>query len=136
MTLRLSSTKKNKPKTKITPSPIVSFRGKNIRLLRVKHARTFGQRFRGLMGVAREKHDYALVFHMENEDRVRASIHMLFMKMPIDVLFLDSRKKIVDFTTLAPWTINYTPAHAAKYVVELPANSLGVQNVVGKMVEW
>lgn len=136
MTKKINPATKNKTKLKTTMRKMVSQHGKNIHLLRVKHARTLGQRFMGLMGVSPEEHDYALVFHLNDEDRVRASIHMLFMKMPIDVLFLDAQKKIVDSTTLKPWTWNYTPTHAAKYVVELPAHTLHVPKVRGKIVEW
>lgn len=123
-----------KKKTRV--HAIVSIRGKKIHLVRVKHARTLGQRFMGLMGVSPREHDYALVFHMHEEDRVRASIHMLFMKMPIDVLFLDAQKKVVDAVLLQPWTLNYTPSRASKYVVELPAGTILPKIALGKLVQW
>ena len=110
---------------------------KNVLLLnRVKHARTFTERFLGLMMVSPSEHDYALVFHMHDENKMGASIHMLFMKMPIDVLFLDAEKKIVDYATLKPWTINYTPVRAAKYVIELPAGTLPTSSLTGLRVQW
>jgi uncharacterized membrane protein (UPF0127 family) len=88
------------------------------------------------MGVSPNKHDYALVFHMEKEGQLSASIHMLFMKMPIDVIWLNARKEIVDIQTLQPWAWNYTPAHASKYVVELPVGTLPKTIRKGMGVQW
>jgi hypothetical protein len=114
-----------------------SIHGNQLKLLRVKHARTFGQRFMGLMGVSPREHDYALVFHMNEEGKMSASIHMLFMKMPIDVLFLDSEKKVVDIVScLRPWVWNYTPKHESKFVVELPAHVLSEKIISGMRVTW
>lgn len=116
---------------------LFSIQGKKIFLHRVRHAQTFWQRFKGLMGVSPSEHDYALVFHMLHEDQLGASIHMLFMRMPLDVLWLDEKKKIVDFATLKPWVFNYTPVKPAKYVVELPAETIGKLNVRGGVtVVW
>ena len=100
-------------------------RGNTIQLVRVKHARTFGERFMGLMGVSPREHHYAVVFHMAHEGRMSASIHMLFMRMPIDVLFLNGQRGVVDVVEgLTPWVLNYTPVRPAKYVVEFPARTL------------
>lgn len=115
---------------------ILSVSGKKIRLSPVKHARTFWDRFKGLMGVSPHEHDFALVFHMHAEDRVGASIHMLFMQMPIDVLWLNEKKQVVDFATLKPWVWNYTPQKPAKYVIELPAHSFNGNVKNGMSVDW
>ncbi len=111
-------------------------KNKTIRLLHVKHARTFGERFKGLLGVSPREHDYALVFHMAEESALGASIHMLFMQMPIDVLWLNEKKEVVDFAALKPWTFNYTPAKPAKYVVELPARTLNWKIKIGMKLTW
>ncbi len=104
--------------------------------MHVKHARTFWARFRGLMGVSPREHDYALVFHMKDESALGASIHMLFMQMPIDVAWLNASNEVVDFATLKPWAFNYTPKLEAKYVVELPAHSLKGKIKIGMKVVW
>jgi uncharacterized membrane protein (UPF0127 family) len=61
-----------------------------------------------------------------------SSIHMMFMRFPIDVLWLDAGMKVVDvarnvppFNLLKPdtWRI-YRPAKDAKYVVEIAVKQL------------
>lgn len=116
---------------------IVFIRGNAIHLHCVKHARTFEERFLGLMGVEPADFNYALVFHLAQKGKMSASIHMLFMKMPIDVLFLDENKKIVDMVEcLKPWTWNYTPKKPAKYVAELPEHTLNGKIKPGMSVGW
>lgn len=48
---------------------------------------------------------------------------MMFVRFPIDAVFLDENEKVVDIATLNPWTINYTPKKPAKYVVEMKAGT-------------
>jgi len=61
-----------------------------------------------------------LVFVFEHEQRV--SLHMFFVFFPIDVLFLDHKKKIVEIKTqFKPFTF-YKSKEKAKYVVELVNN--------------
>ncbi len=99
--------------------------GKQLFLRRVQHARSFAQRFMGLMGVSPRAFDYALVFHLHEPGKLSASIHMLFMRFPIDVLFLDAQRRVVDCVeSLPPWTLNYTPSHEAAFIVELPAGTI------------
>jgi uncharacterized protein len=80
-------------------------------------ARTFFARGMGLMGRAALPEGYALVIYPES------SIHMLFMRLPIDVLFVDQAHRIISlrenlppwhpFAGVAPWR--------GRYVVEMPA---------------
>ncbi len=139
----MKKTKKSQEKNKKKyQKKIVSFlakaEGKTIRLLRAKHAKTFYQRFRGLMWVKPGEFDYALVFHLNNKGKHNASIHMLFMNMPIDVLFLDEDKKIVDLVeNLQPWIIHYAPKKEAKYIVEMPEGSIKkYRPKLGEKIEW
>ncbi len=47
-------------------------------------------------------------------------LHMLFVFYPIDVLFLNKNKEIVEIkTNLKPFAF-YTPKNKAKYIVEMP----------------
>lgn len=88
---------------------------------RVKVARTFLEKFSGLMGKKETEVDYALLFEWEEEKRMERSIHMLFMKFPIQAVFLNRNKQVVDVATLTPWMGNYTPKKKCQYVAELPA---------------
>lgn len=100
----------------------------------VRLANTTASRGKGLMFERPENFDYALVFLLPSESRIGASVHMLFVFFPIDIVFLDAGKKVVDKATLRPWTLNYTPKAAAKYFVEMPAGraaTVSIGNVIG-----
>jgi hypothetical protein len=73
---------------------------------------------RGLMFTRRA--DYALVFAFDSEKRRERTLTMMFVFYPIDVLFLDSRMRVVDIKErFMPFT-NYTPKKPCRYVIELP----------------
>jgi uncharacterized protein len=65
----------------------------------------------------------ALVFAF-NTERIVA-LHMLFVFFPIDVLFLDKGKKVVDMKKGFKPFGYYSPKAKAMYVVELPTGMLG-----------
>ena len=52
------------------------------------------------------------------------SIHMFFMRFPIDVLFIDKKNVVVySIENIKPWTISRVVWNA-KYVVELPVGTI------------
>jgi uncharacterized membrane protein (UPF0127 family) len=77
---------------------------------------------RGLGLMFRKKlADKGLVF-IFNSERKR-SLHNLFVFWPIDVLFLDSQKKVVEVKhNFKPFRF-YFPKKKAQYVIELPSGS-------------
>jgi uncharacterized membrane protein (UPF0127 family) len=71
------------------------------------------QKARGLMFSKRKN----LIFIFSKEKRI--SLHMFFVFFPIDVLFLDKNKRIIEIKKkFRPFTF-YTSKNKAKYVVEL-----------------
>lgn len=102
----------------------------------VKIADCFSKRLRGLMFASQKKFNYALVFPLESESRMNASIHMLFVFFPIDVLWLDRNKKVVDKReALRPFVLSAVPKKAAKFIVELPAGK-AKGTCVGHELAW
>jgi uncharacterized membrane protein (UPF0127 family) len=104
-----------------------------------KAARSFFSRLRGLM--FSKPADLVLVSPKENIEH--SSIHMLFMRYPIDVLWLDSGMKVVDVARRVPpfqlfkpgtWRV-YKPAKDAKYVVEIAVKKLP-SVAVGDVIEF
>lgn len=88
---------------------------------RVMIARGFWGRFRGLMGRRPDAlpHGSALVIDP------CSSIHMFFMRFPIDVLYLDQENRVVRAQKdLRPWRIGPLYTRGACYVVELPAGTI------------
>jgi uncharacterized membrane protein (UPF0127 family) len=81
-------------------------------------AGTFSKRIKGLLGEKDFKKGQALMITPCN------SIHTLFMRFPIDVLFVDSDNRIVKLIShMLPFRISgiYFQAH---FVIELPAGTL------------
>jgi len=75
---------------------------------------TFFERLLGLMFRASIGKDEALIFHNVN------SIHMLFMRFSIDVLYLDRANKVLKVKhSLKPWRMS--SCIRAKATIELPA---------------
>ncbi|WP_456423965.1 DUF192 domain-containing protein [Thermococcus sp.] len=101
---------------------------------RVELADSFFKRFRGLMLV--RDVNYALVFVLPVETRVNASIHMLFMLSDIDVIWLDSERRVVDFKTARKWHF-YTPKNPSKYIIEGPVGLIRALEVEeGDVISW
>ncbi|BAD85309.1 hypothetical protein, conserved, DUF192 family [Thermococcus kodakarensis KOD1] len=101
---------------------------------KVKLADTFLKRFRGLMLVKNVNH--ALVFVLPAETRANASIHMFFMLSDIDVIWLDSSRRVVDFKTAKKWRL-YTPKKAAQYIIEGPVGLIRTLEVEeGDLISW
>ena len=114
--------------------PLINKTKKRIIIGEVKIAKTHAQRMRGLM--FRAKPNYALILCMPKESRIGSAIHMMFVFYPLDVLFLDSKKQVVDKVLgLKPFALNYVPKRAAKYVVELP-EGLGKKAGIGDLLQW
>ncbi|MDD3083422.1 MAG: DUF192 domain-containing protein [Candidatus ainarchaeum sp.] len=103
--------------------------------IKVRFANTSWQRLKGLMFEDTKKFDYALIFDFPKESIIGCSIHMIFVFFPIDVLFLNKEKKVVDKITLLPFTPNYTPKKPAKYVIEMP-NEKAKKIKIGDKISW
>lgn len=89
---------------------------------RAKRAVSFADRFVGLMGRRALPMGEALLIEPCN------SIHTFFMRIPIDVLFLDAAGRVVKrFDALPPWRAT-RPYFAAASVLELPAGTLGASD--------
>jgi hypothetical protein len=100
-----------------------------------KVANSFLKRFKGLM--FSKKPDYALIFELKKEGKLNASIHMLFVFFPIDVVYLNSEKKVVDIKlNLKPFALNYTPKKKAKYFIEFPAGIIEKKISLNEELEW
>ncbi|WP_247007497.1 DUF192 domain-containing protein [Halorientalis litorea] len=76
------------------------------------------QKVVGLMGRSSLPEDYALVFPFD--DASRRVIHTLFVRTPIDVVWLDG-DRVVHVKTLSPWT--GLGMASADTVVEFPAGT-------------
>jgi uncharacterized membrane protein (UPF0127 family) len=60
----------------------------------------------------------ALLFVNPRETITDAAIHMLFVGMPLGVIWLDSEGRVVDTVLAQSWRVSYMPQQPAKYVLE------------------
>lgn len=84
----------------------------------VDTADTWGSKIRGLMFRQSIPPNYALVFPFDTVGR--RSVHMLFVRFPLDVLWLRD-ERVQQVKTLQPWT-GFGIAKADT-LIELPAGS-------------
>jgi uncharacterized protein len=86
-------------------------------------ADSFLSRFRGLM--LKKDLERGLIMRLPGGRSRRASgIHMFFMRIPLDIIFLDSQKRVVDLVSIDPWK-TYTPQAPASYVIEMEKGVIG-----------
>jgi len=100
----------------------------------VEFADNFIKQVMGLM--FRKSLNCALVFDMGR--LTYDGIHMLFVRFPIDVVFLDGNKKVVDFKAqVRPWVGTAFPRARFRYAIELPAGAVGKFSIkTGERLAW
>ncbi len=70
--------------------------------------------------------DTGYIFIFDKPTRI--DLHMFFVFFPIDVLFLDETKKVIEIKkNFKPFTF-YFSKHKAKFVIELPQNTISKSN--------
>jgi uncharacterized membrane protein (UPF0127 family) len=98
--------------------------------------RSIGSKARGLMFRSEEYVKNAALVFQFNKERCQ-SLHMFFVFYPIDVLFLDDKRKVVEMKEgFRPWQV-YNTSKKAKYVIELAAGMITkTKTGVGDVIEW
>jgi uncharacterized protein len=92
-------------------------RSKGTEFGRVDIADSFMSRLMGLM--FKKVLERGLILKLPSSRSRRGSaIHMFFMRFPLDIIFADENKKVVDTVSIGPWK-TYTPRAPAKYVIEM-----------------
>lgn len=78
-----------------------------------KHLQSNTEKAKGLMFSIKPK---TLIFHFEKPRKV--SLHMLFVFFPIDLMFLDKNKKVIELKeNFLPFSF-YTSEKKCKYLIE------------------
>ena len=71
---------------------------------------------KGLMFSRRIPDSYALVFVMKKAQKV--SLHMLFVNYPIDAIFLDEQKRVIQISSMRAWIGMCSCKEKVKYIIE------------------
>lgn len=104
----------------------------------VEMADTLFRKITGVMFRRRLPPGFAMIFDMGREMRGDITIHMVFVFVPIDVVFLDRNRTIVDIKRrLRPFVGLAIPKNRARYAIELPAGAAdGVALREGDQLTW
>lgn len=84
-------------------------------------ANSFRKRLIGLM--FKKNIDYPLAFIIPRRinNRQRSSIHSIFMRFELTIVFVDEENIVFEIANLKPWKY-YVPKKAAKYIIEFDKN--------------
>lgn len=100
----------------------------------VTYANNMFSRARGLMFRKDIPVDFAMVFTMRKPMTV--GVHMLFVFFPIDVIFLDERKRVIGTGMLKPW-LGHTQMKGVKYLIETHQGTIETHDItIGDDLEF
>jgi|WetSurMetagenome_2_1015567.scaffolds.fasta_scaffold629767_1 uncharacterized protein len=80
---------------------------------------TFFKKFTGLMMRKELVKQMGLIFIYSKESIINTSIHMLFMRFPITVVWLDKNDIVVDKSIALPWHLYYAASKPACKIIEI-----------------
>ena len=103
--------------------------------IKVGIADSFSSRLLGLM--FKKKTEYPLLFEIPNtiNRRHRSSIHSLFMRFDLKLVFIDKNNIVCEIVDLKPWD-HYTPKKSAKYIIEFDKNDFNKYDLkIGDEIE-
>ena len=87
-------------------------------LSNVRYCRSIYARTRGLMFRKRQ----SAILATKKESRRSSAIHMYFVFFPLDIIWLDKNKTVIDIKqNIKPFTGPYIPKNPAQYVLEIPS---------------
>lgn len=87
--------------------------------LRAGYCETFWCKLRGLMLRRELPERWGLLLVQERESRIASAIHMLGMRMALEIVWINAAREVVDVRRAYPWRSFLMPRGPAKYVLEL-----------------
>lgn len=93
-------------------------------VIRCKIADTFLSRFRGLMFKKELSPDTGLILSESTESILNSSIHMLFMRFDITVVWLNKEHIVVSKVCAKKWHLAYFSSKPACHIIELHPSQL------------
>jgi uncharacterized membrane protein (UPF0127 family) len=88
-----------------------------------KVCQSFFCQFRGLMFTKSLPEDYGLLLVQGSDSRLNSAIHMMFMRIDLAVIWINSDLQVVDTVLAQRWKMAYLPKEPAKYVLETSIDS-------------
>ncbi len=103
--------------------------------LQATYCDSFLCRLRGLMFRSRLDSSQGLLLVEAHDSRIDTSIHMLFVFMDLGVVWINSKKEVVDTVLARSWHPVYLPRQAARYTLEIHPDRLH-EFKIGDQVEF
>ncbi|OED30004.1 DUF192 domain-containing protein [Methanosphaera sp. WGK6] len=95
-------------------------------IISIDYANTFIKRLKGLM--FKDKIT-PLLYKQYYENRLLATIHTLFMKKTIAIIYVNTDDEIQEIITLKPWQIYIPQKSGIKYIIEVSENTIKENNI-------
>ncbi len=86
---------------------------------RIRYCDTFLSQLRGFTFHPRLSPDEGLLLVGRRDSRLASSIHMLFVRFALTVVWINSQMQVVDKVLAKPWRPAYFPKQPARYVLEI-----------------
>ncbi|MEP0804135.1 MAG: DUF192 domain-containing protein [Chloroflexota bacterium] len=86
---------------------------------RIRYCDTFLSQLRGFTFRARLSPDEGLILAGRRDSRLDSSIHMLFVRFELAVIWINSQMQVVDKVLAKPWSPAYFSKQPARYVLEI-----------------
>ena len=87
--------------------------------LHIRYCNGFFCRFMGLMFHPPLKDEDGIVLVYDRDNRMDTTIHMLFMRTDLSIIWVNSEMNVVDKVFAKRWRLSLIPDHPARYVLEL-----------------
>jgi uncharacterized membrane protein (UPF0127 family) len=101
--------------------------------IRAKYCQSFLCQLRGLMFTPELPENAGLLLVQGSDSRMNASIHMMFMRMDLAVIWINSEYTVVERVLARRWKLGYIPKSPARYVLETGVSSLNDFNIGDKV---
>jgi uncharacterized membrane protein (UPF0127 family) len=98
-----------------------------------KYCQSFFCQLRGLMFKKYIPEDQGLLLVQSSDSKVNSSIHMMFMRMDLAVIWINSDFTVVDRVFAHRWKLAYFPKSPAKYVLETGISHIDDFNIGDKV---
>ena len=102
-------------------------------LIKATLADTFFLKLAGLMFKNEINPDAGLLLTDSFESRINTSIHMLFMKFDICVVWINRQLQVIDIQYAKKWALAYFPKKPAQYTLELNSSQMDHFSVGDKL---
>ncbi len=104
-----------------------------IKPIRVKYCESFFCQLRGLMFTPKLPENEGLLLVQGTDSRMNSSIHMMFMRIDLAVIWINSELTVVERVLARRWKLGYIPKRPAMYVLETNISSLNDFNIGDKV---